>query len=768
MNDPAKEKFRLIFGICIFLAVMVWITFGQACGFDFVNLDDNRYVADNPTIVAGFTSHGIATAFNYHASDNWVPLTTISHLLDCQWYGLDAGKHHFTNVILHTITVILLFLALYRMTGAMWRSFFLSAVFAVHPLRAESVAWISERKDVLCGVFFMLTLWTYAGYVRNQRQWLWYLAAILSVALALMAKPAAVVLPLVLLLLDYWPFKRFAAATAATGEPAGRPGNLTVATRLILEKIPFLALSLAACVFTVLCERPGIVPATAYPIPVRIENAIVSYGIYLNQFVYPVNLRAFYFFTPQGPAFLEVLLALIFLMAVSLAAFHWRRRYPYFFVGWFWYLVVLVPVIGLVQVGIQAHADRDTYFSEVGLCLLLTWLAGDWLARLRLGNGVGFSVAAVVLAVLVACGHKQVSYWRNSETLWTRSLDCDPHDIRASYYLGDYFQEKNELDQAILQYENEIKNCPEFDGTYYRLGEIFEEKGELDKAIDQYRQAVKVSPNYAQAHYKLGDALLREGKTDEAVEQFEDGLNADPIDAELLGDTGAAVAVPDVTLAKLKSADSQMHYKLGMIFASQGRTDEALTQLQESLEIDPANARAHNDLGTILRRSGRLDDAIAEFQEALKIEPDYGPADYNLGNALFENGQMDEAMAAYQGALKSQPKDVTLQKDLAHMAWMLATYPDASLRNGPAAVELAQSINGLTGSNNPVVLRVLAAAYAECGSFSDAVAAGKQAQALAATQQDVTLSNALQKEIVLYESGAPVRSDPRETPTGSN
>ncbi len=303
----------------------------------------------------------------------------MSHMLDCQLYGLNAGDHHLTNVLLHTIAVILLFLTLNQMTGATWRSAFVAAVFAVHPLRAESVAWVSERKDVLCGVFFMLTLWAYSSYARKPKPTVWYAISLAFAACALMSKPVAVTLPFVLLLLDYWPLKRFVLA----GTPiTDRSKPWRVATGLVVEKIPFLILSVASCLPTVLSEREGITMTTVVPISLRMENAIVSYVVYAWEFFCPTGLSAFYHYPIQGIPFSEVATAFLLLAAISLMAFYWRKKYPHLLVGWFWYLIMLAPVIGLVQVGSQAHADRHTYFSEIGLCLALTWLGADLFSKL--------------------------------------------------------------------------------------------------------------------------------------------------------------------------------------------------------------------------------------------------------------------------------------------------------------------------------------------------------------------------------------------------
>jgi protein O-mannosyl-transferase len=776
-NVGGRHLLRVKVGICIFLAAIVWVVFGQTRNFDFVNFDDDKYVINNSAVTGGVTASGVAAAFGKSAMDNWVPLTTISHMVDCQFYGLKAGGHHLTNVLLQMAAAILLFLALQEMTGTIWQSAFVAAVFAVHPLRTESVAWISERKDVLCGLFFMLTLWTYARYVRSRSKMAWYLVTWFFAACALMSKPAAVTLPFVLLLLDYWPLRRF---------------NSTALWRLAAEKIPFLALSLGSCLATMLMQKRVIVEAGIVPIPLRIENAIVSYVVYAWQLFCPMRLAVFYLYPTQGFPFLEMALAFLLLAAISLAVFYWRRKRPYLLVGWLWYLIMLVPVIGLVQVGSQAHADRYTYLPEIGLCLLLAWLVADFCMRLRWGRAALVGLAALILTTLIVGGHRQTSYWRNSGTLWAHAIDCDPNDIRARYDLGNYLDQKKDLDGAIVQYEDVIKVNPNHISAHNNLGMALSAKGDVADAIGQYREAIKLDPDYAIAHYNLGSALLERGQTDEAIQEFQDALSIDPARAEVRDNPDLSVSEQTATIMKTDYA--QFHNGLGLAFAWKGEVAEAIVQYQEALKLnpyyleaiynlanalakagqvdgavaafqeafkmDPGNAKQHNNLGTALRRLGRTDEAIAQYQKALKMDPSYAPAYYNLGNVLFQKGEIKEAIAEYEAALKAQPSNAMLQKNLAHAIWTLATSPDASQRNGTAAVEFAQTADQLAGGNNPVILRVLAAAYAESGNFPMAIETGKRAMAMAADGKNPELQNALHQEISLYQAGSAVRAEP--------
>jgi hypothetical protein len=392
------------------LAAMTWLVFGQTLGHEFVSYDDEIYVADNPAALGGLSLKGIVWAFTHNVNDNWTPLTVISHMLDCQLYGTQAGWHHLTSILLHMASVIVLFLVLKEMTSALWRSAFVAAVFAVHPLHVESVAWIAERRDVLSGLFFMLTLGAYAGYVRHPWSLGRYLMVVLMLALGLMSKPMVVTLPFVLLLLDYWPLKRFT-----------QPGDRLVPWRLIAEKVPLLALSGAACVATLFAQKEAI---QSLPLSLRISNALVSYVAYLGQMIYPAGLAVYYPYPENGLPLWKIVAAFVLLLVISAGALAARRKQPWFLFGWLWYLGMLVPAIGLIQSGLRAQADRYTYLPQIGLYIVLAWAAKDLTVSWRYGRQVPGVAATIVLAALMVGASIQTSYWRNSESLWTHTLAC--------------------------------------------------------------------------------------------------------------------------------------------------------------------------------------------------------------------------------------------------------------------------------------------------------------------------------------------------------
>jgi len=578
--------------VCLVLAAITFAVFGQTLTHEFIDFDDNDYVYDNPVVARGLTVKGIVWAFTHVHSANWHPLTWISHMLDCQLYGLHPGGHHLTNVVLHTATVIALFLVLRRMTGALWRSAFVAAVFAIHPLRVESVAWVAERKDVLSGLFFMLTIGAYVRYVdeckvQSAKCKVFYLSVIALFALGLMCKPMLVTLPVVLLLLDYWPLKRVEARDLSG---------------LVLEKLPLLALSAASCVATVVAQREAIQPTGVYSLPLRLANALVTCMVYLGQMVWPAGLAAFYPYPHNGLLAREVVLAGTLLAGLSAVALGRRRKQPWLLVGWLWYLVMLLPVVGVIQVGGQAHADRYTYLPQIGISVAITWLVAEWrLNRVALGG-----LMAGVLALFMVCAWQQTAYWQNGETLWTHTLGCT-------------------TDNNIAQ-DN--------------LGVILAQKGRMDAAITCFQQALQIEPDFAEAHNNLGNALLQMGKVDAAITHCQRALQISPEDA-------------------------QARLNLGNALFRKGGVGDAITQYRKALQIDPAFAMAHNNLGTVLRQEGRVDEAITEYQKALQIKPNEAEFHNNLGKALQQKGRVGEAISQYREALQIQPEDPGIQNNLA-------------------------------------------------------------------------------------------------------
>ena len=588
---------RITFAVCIFITVSIWLVFGQTLNHEFINFDDDRYVYQNAEVSSGLTVEGLKWFLTHSHAHLWHPLTTLSHMLDCQIYGLKPGGHHFTSVVLHNVAAVLLFLVLYRMTAHLWRSAFVAAIFAVHPMRVESVAWIAERKDIISGIFLMLTLGAYLRYARAPSIRRYVVLSIL-VACGLMSKATFVTVPLVLLLLDYWPLNR-----GRRSEVRGQR-TASVWIRLIVEKIPLVALSLAASAVTVYVQTVTMASLEQLPLLPRIKNAAVSIIVYLRQMFWPFGLAVFYPH-PRDQLNIWIVLGSVFLIvAITLVAVLFVQKRPYLFVGWFWYLILLFPVLGLFQAGLQSRADRFTYLPHIGITIAVTWTIADFAPRWRYRSAILASTAMCLVVAFAICAWKQTTYWRDSISLW--------------------------------------------------------------------RRALAVTSDNQTAHQNLAAALWARG---------------------------------DI-------AEAQMQSRAGNIIHAEATVKDF-----------PFNIAARDDLGVLLVQAGDVHGAITQWEASLQIDP-------NDGNALN------------------------------NLAWILATYPDDSIRNGQRAVGLAESATVLPGGDVPIVLRTLAAAYAESGDFSKAIDAAQHAVDLATAQNNTSLLATLRHEIELYHARTPYRESP--------
>jgi tetratricopeptide (TPR) repeat protein len=615
----------------LFLIGITWAVFGQTLGHDFVNFDDRTYVYGNPDVISGITWNGIQWAFTHPHARNWHPLTTLSHMFDCQLFGLRAGGHHFTNVLLHTISVLLLFFLLRDMTsspgrkGSIWRSLFVASVFAVHPLRVESVTWIAERKDVLSALFFMLTLGAYIRYARRPSA-ARYVTTSISFALGLMCKPMLVTVPFVLLLLDYWPLDRIQKSGAGV-------------LKLIAEKIPLLLLSFASCAATIWAQSGETGALEQLPLAWRISNALVSYVVYIRQFFWPADLAGFYPYRANG--LWHVALAAILLLGITVFAFIYRRPRPFFLVGWFWFLGMLVPVIGIFQIGLQGHADRYTYLSQIGLCLGLTWTVAE-MSIFRAHRRLLVAVSAIVVFALAACAWHQTSHWKNSETLWKHTLAVTSDNDVAHNNLGLFYERQRNLDEAISQYETALQIQSSKSEARYNLskavthtniGNALASKGDLDAAVRHYTKAVELRPDYADAHFDLANAFLREGRPDESIAEFEKTLAIQPDDAEA-------------------------HSSLGNALLQKGLLRLAMDHYEKAIAGSPPSVFALNNLAWILsthpdaaNRNGTraMDLARRADQYSQGRNPSFTRT---LGAAYAEAGRFEDAMRASQRAGK--------------------------------------------------------------------------------------------------------------------
>ncbi|MGD0815093.1 MAG: tetratricopeptide repeat protein [Verrucomicrobiota bacterium] len=705
----ADQRWKAV-AVCVLLAAMTFAVFGQTLTHGFVDIDDYTYVVKNPMVARGLTHDGIIWAFTHVHSSNWHPLTWLSHMLDCQLCGLHPGGHHLTSVLLHTASAILLFLVLRRMTEALWRSAFVAAMFAIHPLRVESVAWVAERKDVLSGLFFMLSIAAYVRYARLPWSFGRYGLVLLLFAMGLMCKPMLVTLPLVLLLLDYWPLQRMETRKLS---------------RLVMEKLPLLALSAASCVVTLLAQNKALQSTESSSLPLRLANALTSCMVYLGQMIYPAGLAVFYPFPHHGLPEWKVALAGMLFAGITSAALWQRRKQPWLLMGWLWYLGMLLPVLGIVQVGDQSHADRYTYLPQIGLYVAVTWLVAEWCANRAM---LGFLMTGVA-GLLMVCAWKQTAYWKDNETLWTHALACTTGNSLAEYNLAYDFVEKGRLDEAIGHCQKALDINPDNPDAHNTLGVALVKKGRVDEAIGHYQVALRLEPSNAKVHFNYGEALEKREKWDEAISQYRLALQCNPDYMEA-------------------------HLNLANALRQQDRLDEAILHFQAALQIKPDSEKAHDNLGIVLLEKGDVDEAITHFQRALQINPRNANAQNNLANALLQRGNMGDAIAHFQQALQIHPDEPAIQNNL---AWLLATSSEASLRNGAKAVELARQANALTGGNNLTVLRTLGAACAEAGQFPEALEFAHHAMRLAEAQSNSTLAGQLQSDIKLYQEARPLR-----------
>jgi tetratricopeptide (TPR) repeat protein len=606
--------------ICVALVALVGVVFGQTLRHEFVNYDDDRYIYANPQITRGLSIDGIGSAFGHFQAANWHPLTTISHLADYQFYRLVPWGHHLTSVLLHAIAAVLLFYAMRAMTGQLWPSAFVASVFALHPLRVESVAWVAERKDVLSGVFFMLILWAYARYAltagpaRGR-----YVLVVVLFSLGLMCKPSLVTVPFVLLLLDYWPLSR-------CHMPDVRRQNSGIPS-LVVEKLPLFVLSAASCAVTLIAQREAFPTIDAIPFWDRCANAVVSYVVYVEQMIYPACLAVLYPYPKKGLDPALTICSLVLLCVISVVCILWRRRYPFLLTGWFWYIGMLIPMIGLVQVGSQARADRYTYLPLIGLSIALTWGTVKLFGHYR---GLLATTAAFIVMALATRTWFQTGYWQNGETLWKHAIECTSNNYIAHNNLANWFLQQGESGKAINLAQVALSIQPDLAEAEGTIGNGFLLKGDLEQAVVHYKAALAIKPGFVEIESNLGNILLEKGQVDEAIDHYRKALAANPGYAGVYSNLGNALFRKD-------------------------EIDEAVTQFRMALDIDPRSVEAHNNLGIALLRKGIVNEAISEFQLALQIRPNYPDAEYNLGRAFAAAGNYREATAHFNEALRIKP-----------------------------------------------------------------------------------------------------------------
>ena len=694
-RSHAHNGYLIPGAVCILLVGIVWIAFGHTLHHEFVNYDDGPYVYSNPRIASGLGVANLLWAFTHVHSANWHPLTTISHMLDCQLYGLQPWGHRLTNILLHAAAVILLFFALRELTGAghavvptgrddagrdqrsrlqrggsLWASAFVAALFAIHPLRVESVAWVAERKDVLSGVFFMLTLWAYARYARSDRFSLGrYTTVLVLFALGLMCKPTLVTLPFVLLLLDYWPLCR-----AQKSDVSGLKSKAWL--RLVVEKVPLFVLSAASCAATILAQKEAFAPIRVVPLQERLGNAVLAYVQYIGQVVYPAHLAVLYPYPEGGLNVAEVVLALLFLLIVSVIFVLWRSRYPFALIGWLWFLGMLVPMIGIVQVGSQPRADRYTYLPEIGLYILVTWSAIELFKTWKHQREVFAIATLLIIGTLTIRSHFQTSYWRNSEALWRHTIDVTSRNYIADNNLAGTLEERGQLNEAIAYYKEALEIKPDVAQVQSNLGNALLREGQVEEAIGHLERALQIDPAYPEAYNHMGSALMRKGQAGEAIGYYQKAVQLNSSYADAYnnlgvaflrnGQVGEAIAHYKKAVA-INPESAEMQYNLGNALARKGEWADAIACYQAALttERDAVKAaKVRNNLGAALEKLGKSDEALEQFSKALQINADYPEAHSNLARMLAQRGRRDDAVAHLREALRLRPGYEEARKQL--------------------------------------------------------------------------------------------------------
>jgi Flp pilus assembly protein TadD len=585
MPESAKKSFVIFTYFVLILSTL--LVFQQVRNFDFINYDDKDYVYENPQVLNGLTGEGVIWAFTTNHTANWHPLTWLSLMLDCQLFGTNPGRMHLVNLLLHLANTLLILAMLREMTGALWRSAFVAAVFAIHPMHVESVAWIAERKDVLSTLFLLLTLAAYVSYVRR-RGLARYVLTVLLFALGLLAKPMLVTLPVLLLLLDYWPLERIRRQNTEDKRQRAKGEYQTVSTvQLIAEKIPFIALSVVSSVITFLVQLRGnaVIHINTLPLKGRVANVFLSYTRYIGKLFWPQNLAVFYPFDANSFAFWQVAMCVLLLLVISIFVIRFGRNQKYLPVGWFWFVVTLVPVIGLVQVGLQAFADRYTYIPYIGLFIMIAWgvpeLLSKWPQR-KIALGLSMVISLTALGI---CAHRQVSFWNNSFTLFSHAIEVTQNNYIA----------------------------------HNNLGVACNSIGRYQDAVEAYKQAIKIKPDYAEAHYNLGVTYGILGRSKDEIEKYKLAI-------------------------KIRPAYVKAYYNLGVSYKDLGRYKEAIEVYKQAIKIKPDYAEAHLNLGAVYYTLGRYGEAIEAYKQAIRIKSDFAMAHYALGAAYIVTGNKNSAL----------------------------------------------------------------------------------------------------------------------------
>ncbi len=627
MNETRRSNTNI--AIALSLIILTLIIYAKAGGFQFLNYDDNLYVTDNQAVQQGLSWSNITWSFTTLKAANWHPLTWLSLMFDIQFFGPRPGALHLVNVLFHAVNAVLLFLILAQTTGAIWRSAFVAALFALHPLHVESVAWVSERKDVLSVFFGLLTILAYARYAKGPTlpRYLWVTAAFL---LSLLSKPMLVTLPFLLLLLDYWPLCRLNGPLLAVPEHVSPPS--VPVRRLLLEKVPLLVLSAASSAVTVVAQKRGdaLADDLSLGLGFRLANAAVGYVRYLGKTFWPGSLSVFYPHPGESLPLWQAAGAFLTLLLITVVVVLRLRRSPWLGVGWFWFAGTLIPVIGIVQVGAQAIADRYSYFPQIGLFLMITWSAPGLLKSMRVPARALWVPPVVVLVVFSGLTWRQLEFWKNDETLFRHAMSVTENNCVAMASLAEALLRKGDPEEAYGYFQKTLQICPKDEQSWYNLGVLQKDRGELSEAEFALRESLRLKPGYTKAWSNLGAVYLAQGRGPEAIEALLEAVRLAPDDAAV-------------------------RFNLGSVYGKMSRDAEAADAYREAIRLKPDYAAAWNNLGIMYRGLGRIPEAAAALRQAAQLRSGDPLGWYNLGILYMKSREYGEAAAAFREAARLGP-----------------------------------------------------------------------------------------------------------------